>query len=265
MLKLNEVYCGDVLELVRDCPQVDLIFGSPPYEDARKIRDDGFEVYKGEDWVKWMVDVTLACLAKCRGLVAFVVQGRTKNYAWSGTPMLLQADLIRLGVTLRDPIIYHRVGIPGSGGPDWMRHDCEYVICATNGGRLPWSDNTACGHPPKYGPGGDPSHRRNDGYRTTDRRYSEPKRANPGNLVHCHGGGGHLGSDLAHKNEAPFPESLAEFFVKSFCPPGGTVLDPFSGSGTTCAVAKRLGRNYIGFDIRQSQVELTNRRLKELT
>lgn len=46
-----------------------------------------------------------------------------------------------------------------------------------------------------------------------------------------------MGSDLAHDNEAPFPETLTDFFVESFCPPGGTVLDIFCGSGTTLASA----------------------------
>lgn len=73
-----------------------------------------------------------------------------------------------------------------------------------------------------------------------------------------------MGSDLAHENEAPFPEALAEFFIKSFCPPGGTVLDPFGGSGTVGAVAERLGRNAILIDLRESQVELAGRRMEEV-
>jgi len=70
-----------------------------------------------------------------------------------------------------------------------------------------------------------------------------------------------MGHKLAHENEAPFPESLVEPFVLSFCPPDGIVLDPFSGSGTTAAVAMLHGRRYIGIDIRQSQVDLANRRI----
>jgi DNA modification methylase len=69
-----------------------------------------------------------------------------------------------------------------------------------------------------------------------------------------------MGSRICHENEAPFPEFLAEFFVLSFCPPGGTVLDPFCGSGTTLAMALRHGRKAIGIDVRASQVELTKRR-----
>ena len=72
-----------------------------------------------------------------------------------------------------------------------------------------------------------------------------------------------MGSELAHQNEAPFPEKLVEPFIKCFCPLGGVVLDPFCGSGTTLAVTDRLGRNAIGFDVRESQVELSGRRVKE--
>ena len=72
-----------------------------------------------------------------------------------------------------------------------------------------------------------------------------------------------LGHPIAHENEAPFPEKLAEFFIRSFCPPGGVVLDPFVGSGTTPAVAVMHGRNAIGIDIRQDQIDLSTRRIRE--
>jgi len=72
-----------------------------------------------------------------------------------------------------------------------------------------------------------------------------------------------MGSDIAHENEAPYPESLVNFFVRSFCPPGGVVADPFMGSGTTAAVAIKNGRRFAGCDIRESEVKLANRRIKE--
>lgn len=275
----NRIIQGDCLELLPlfHRQKVDLVFGSPPYENARDVKADPFPVLKGEAWVEWMVQVVQESLKSCKGLVAFVIQGRTKNYRWSATPVLLAADLHRAGVCLRDFAIYHRIGIPGSGGPDWLRHDCEYVLCVTNGGKLPWSDNTACGEIPRYGPGGAMSHRMKDGQRITATRgyknggtqnqridYHPPKKANPGNLIQCGAvGGGHLGSKLAHCNEAPFPEKLAEFFIKSFCPPDGVVLDPFCGSFSTGAAAIKAGRNYIGFDVRASQVKLSERRINE--
>lgn len=299
----STLYQGDCLEVLSQLPEqsVDLIFGSPPYEDARTYGLD-FRL-AGQDWVDWMVECVRASLRVCRGLVAFVVEGRTRRFRWSPTPSLLMADLHRAGVHLRKPPVFHRVGIPGSGGPDWLRNDYEFIVCATNGGKLPWSDNTAMGHPPKWAPGGEMSHRvtdgtrvnqwggnhaidgrdksgtkRNqgnrpshkvqsrrkpDGTRPRDGVYAEPVKANPGNIIHCKVGGGVMGHPLAHENEAPFPESLVEFVVRSFCPPGGIVCDPFCGSGTTMAVAKAEGRRGIGIDIRESQCGLAVKRIQQ--
>lgn len=47
----------------------------------------------------------------------------------------------------------------------------------------------------------------------------------------------------------PFPEKLVERLIKFYTWPGEVVLDPFNGSGTTTAVAQRLGRRWVGFDI----------------
>lgn len=321
--KVNGGYLchGDCLEVMRSMkPQsVDLVFGSPPYE-AQRTYGIGFNL-KGQDWVDWMVGIVDESLRVCRGLVAFVVEGFTEDRQWSATPALLMADLHRKGVTLRKPPIYRRVGIPGSGGgrkdheaegggPDWLRNDYEFIVCCTNGGKLPWADGTACGHPPKWAPGGEMSHRmadgrrvneygvRRDGVRIGARRgkdchkssmetpdysvedravfrqgkddqggvgiYRPPPKANPGNVVMCVvGGGGKMGSVLAHEGEAAFPESLANFFVKSFCKPGGTVLDPFGGSGTTASVAVKTGRRFVSIDVRESQIELQRRRVAE--
>ena len=44
------------------------------------------------------------------------------------------------------------------------------------------------------------------------------------------------------------PEEIIKTLIKNSCG-GGLVLDPFVGSGTTCVCAKRLGLNYIGFEI----------------
>jgi 16S rRNA G966 N2-methylase RsmD len=272
-----ETHVGDCVELMRKLPakSVDLVFGSPPYEDARTYGID-FKL-KGQAWVDWMLEVVKASLHVSKGLVAFVVEGRTRNYQWTATPALLMADLHRAGITIRKPPLYVRHGIPGSGGPDWLKNRYEFIVCATNGGKLPWSDNTACGHDPLFPPGGAPSHRGKNGNRKTfavqtrrasdgscqiandaDKQRPLPEKANPGNLIDC-GANTHFG--LGNENEAPFPEKLAEFFVKSFCPPGGIVLDPFSGSGTTAKAAAANGRRAIAIDLRESQIELTTRRV----
>jgi site-specific DNA-methyltransferase (adenine-specific) len=61
------------------------------------------------------------------------------------------------------------------------------------------------------------------------------------------------------------PESLLEKIIKASSNEGDLVGDFFCGSGTTLAVAKRLNRKYIGCDINQKAVHLTNERLKEIS
>ena len=58
---------------------------------------------------------------------------------------------------------------------------------------------------------------------------------------------------------AVFPPDLPQRCILAGCKPGGTVLDPFSGSGTTGLAAQRTGRRYIGVDINPKYLDLTLR------
>jgi len=60
---------------------------------------------------------------------------------------------------------------------------------------------------------------------------------------------------------ATFPPELPELCIKAGCPKGGTVLDPFSGAGTTGLVALRLGRSYIGIELNPEYAEMSRRRI----
>lgn len=293
---LYSLHCGDCREWLRTLPDdgADLLFTSPPYEAARTYGID-FNL-RGQAWVDWMVEVVTLAAPKVKGLIAVNCEGQTRGYSYSGTPFLLFADLKRAGFNMRKPCVYERDGIPGSGGPDWLKNRWEPIICITRKGRLSWSNNTACGAIPKFNPGGEFTNRLKDGVRSNFGKsqrqmaremgykmtgttsgvndagvcviptYIPPDIANPGNIIDCGAsGGGALGSSLAHENEAPFPLDLAAFFVKSFCPPGGLVLDPFMGSGTTGHAAIENGRRFAGCDIRQSQLDLTTRRLRSVT
>jgi len=63
---------------------------------------------------------------------------------------------------------------------------------------------------------------------------------------------------------APYPVELASRVIKLFTYKGDVVLDPFNGSGTTCAAAKMLGRHYVGYDISEEYCQLAERRLESL-
>jgi adenine-specific DNA-methyltransferase len=57
------------------------------------------------------------------------------------------------------------------------------------------------------------------------------------------------------------PEALLERIIRVSSNPGDTVLDPFAGSFTTCAVARKLGRKSIGIEINEEYIKMGIRRL----
>lgn len=272
---------------------VKLIVTSPPYCDARTY---GINAQRDcAEWIDWMLKVVAECVRVCVGPVIMVAASvtRDRNY-WPACEGLMY-EWWRRGGSMYRPAYWHRVGIPGSGGDDWLRADVEYVMCFKRPGALPSFNVANIGHAPKWAPGGEMSHRLSDGTRrnqwggtekTTcrvasgdlkyvkrpghrfhtkrtahgdmqDQSYAPPAIANPGNLIRVKVGGGLLGDPLAHKNEAPFPEKLVEFFILGWSKPGDVVYDPFIGSGTTKVVADRHGRIGIGSDLRMSQCQLT--------
>lgn len=52
-----------------------------------------------------------------------------------------------------------------------------------------------------------------------------------------------------------FDPVLCELCYRWFCPPGGLIIDPFSGGSVRGIVASKLGRQYIGIDLRKEQVD----------
>lgn len=67
----------------------------------------------------------------------------------------------------------------------------------------------------------------------------------------------------ATKHRAAFPDELARRLVRLYTYLGDTVCDPFSGSGTTCAMAARMGRRFVGFDNALEHLEISDKRIAE--
>ena len=65
------------------------------------------------------------------------------------------------------------------------------------------------------------------------------------------------------RHPAVYPEEIARRLILGWSPPGGVVLDPFVGSGTTTAVAKRLGRRPVGVDLNPEFVSIASDRTAE--
>ena len=62
---------------------------------------------------------------------------------------------------------------------------------------------------------------------------------------------------------AVFPEKLCERPIRAGCPPKGLVLDPFAGAGTALVVAKKLGRHYLGIELKGDYIKMAEKRLAE--
>jgi site-specific DNA-methyltransferase (adenine-specific) len=61
----------------------------------------------------------------------------------------------------------------------------------------------------------------------------------------------------------PKPSTLIASLVTWLCPRGGTVIDPFLGSGTTLRVAKDLGYRSVGIEIEERYCEIAAKRLAQ--
>lgn len=327
------VDCGDCLPWLQSLPggAVSLVLFSPPYEGQRLYLENGVIVSRpltGQAWVDWMREVIVASARVSSGLVAVNAASPREDGCYTASVEWLVADLTRRDGLVCGPAPYAWVksedfddatgnGTPGSGGKHYHRRDWEPVYCFALPDRIPgakrnkdfWSDNTAFGRPPKYGAGGDPSHRRKDGKRANQGRtrqpngkveyfrhaadgtikgahdrdiikspepepfmgYDPPPISNPGNVLadaimaadvlRVPVGGGKLGCPIAHEGEAPMALGVAERFVCWYVPPEGIVLDPFAGTGTTIHAAILHGRRAIGCDLRESQCDLTRRRM----
>lgn len=69
------------------------------------------------------------------------------------------------------------------------------------------------------------------------------------------------GTGIGHPTAKPVAVMLP--FIEISCPPGGVVLDPFIGSGTTAVAAKQLGRGCIGIEVAPEYVAIAARRVRE--
>ena len=205
----------------------------------------------------------------------------------------LQAD----GWYLRSDIIWHKPNPMPESVQDRPTKSHEYVFLLAKSERY-FYDVDAIREPYTYGEGGD-HHRNVD----LSGKYMPPGQASPHNGLRKaskfprgwdSGPGPHHGlagnypfekdrvypfhpggrtkrsvwtvGARAFKDEhfATFPEALVEPCILAGCPPGGIVLDPFIGSGTTGIVALSLGRHFVGIEISPKYAAMARRRLAQV-
>ena len=207
---------------------IDLTVTSPPYDEIREY--NGYTL-NCDAVVKELFRVT-----KAGGVVVWIVGDSTTNGSESGTSFRQALMFMENGFKLHDTMIYEKntSSFPSKRTGTRYTQIFEYmfVFCTT---RL-----------------------RNGELQETSDIKPVPDFSPRNNIWHYNVGKGFNSSDKeSHEHPAIFPEKLAEDHIISWSNEGDIVLDPFSGSGTTCKMAKKNNRRYIGIEISEEYCKLS--------
>ena len=242
MIEPNNIVAGDCVEVLRRLkePLADLIFADPPFNIGYK-----YDVYKDrrkyDEYHRW----TEKWMAACYG----VLKPTGSMWVAIGDDYAAEVRIIarRLGLNLRNWIVWHYT----------FGQNTQHKFARSHTHLFYWTKD------PKEFTFNDMAVRIPSARQTT---YAD-KRANPK---------GKLPDDVwsfsrvcgtfherVQWHPCQMPEKVLERIVEVSSDPGDLVLDPFSGSGTTCVVAARLGRVYFGIDISEQYVRLSLERIAD--
>ena len=237
----DTILCGDAIEILHSWPEacVDLVFADPPY-NIGYVYDRYDDRRSADEYVAWSRDWMAACTRVLKPTGSF--------YIAIGDDFAAELRILgrQLGLHLRNWIIWH-YNFGQNTQRMFARSHTHILYFVRDPKRFTFNDHLL---------------------RFPSARHTEYQdlRANPrGRLPHdvwdefprvCG-----TFKERQGFHGCQLPEGLLMRIILASSNPGDVVLDPFVGSGTTPAVAKRLGRRYVGIDISESYVEHTRQRL----
>lgn len=267
-MEVNKIYYGDSVELMKSIGDntIDIVVTSPPYDNQRtyngKITDEKFDEYFSFPFVDMAKE--LFRITKDGGIIIWVVNDQVVNGGETGNSFRQALKFQEIGFKLYDTMIYHKNGAPF---PETSRYSqvFEFMFVLLKG-KKPKTANIIKDKVNKWAgssPYGKRSIRTTNGdLKQTGDSFIVSEFGSRYNVWYINNGAGFSAKDkIAYEHPAIFPESLAEDHILSWSNPGDLVLDPMCGSGTTCKMAKMNNRNYIGIDINQEYVDISNKRL----
>ena len=232
---------------------IDLTITSPPYDD---IRD-----YNGYNFNDTNIIKELFRITKSGGVVVWVVGDSTTNGSESGNSFRQALKFMEAGFKLHDTMIYEKntSSFPARQNGNRYTQIFEYmfVFCKDK----IKTAHLICDKPNKWAGHtnwGKNTNRLKSGElkETTDIK-PVPDFSPRNNIWKYNIGKGFNSKDKeSHEHPAIFPEQLAEDHILSWSNENDIVLDPFSGSGTTCKMAKKNNRKFIGIDISEEYCKL---------
>ena len=249
---------------------VDLTVTSPPYDDLRRY--DTPAPLDLTDLGRQLLRVT-----KPGGVCAVVIGDASHRYAKSLSSFRLALTWCdHIGWRLFETCLYQRQGRPGPWWRTRFRVDHEYIHLffkpsGSQGERPKTFHKDRLFIPTKHA--GEkasraPRWRKVLKDRDMKDRDMPPQTVQP---LQCRGtvwpyaASSAEGNRRKSRHPATMPDKLATDLIRCFSDPGGLVLDPLMGSGTTCVMAARLGRLYFGVDVSPAYCQLAEERLQKET
>lgn len=251
--ELHTGYCVDVMASL-PAESVDAIVTSPPYAMQRKTTYGGIPEADYPAWtVAWMTEARR--ILKPDGSVLINIRPHIRKGQISDYTLRTRLALREAGWAECEELIWHKPNAMPSGSPYRPRRSWESIHWFAKHGS-PWSDVKANGREATrpigvhYGQAG-----RNGWDHYNNGSSSTPERTKSPDIFSAASGNETTG------HPAPFPTAVAEWMGRLVCPYGGTILDPFSGSGSTGVAASRNGWHYIGIDSVAEYTDLAHARL----
>lgn len=257
------LYHGDCIEVMKSLPpqSIDAVITSPPYAEQRKSTYGGVNESDFPHWtVEWMR--TVKPLLRERAGVAINItphlrDGMVSDYVMR-TRLALRAD----GWYEHDELVWVKPDGMPAGRPHWPVRAWESILwyslssdpycdAKQNGNELNERDRARGASPASFQ--GRATRLGWDHLPKGSGRMGERSRGKNWLSLAVRT----VGNDIDHP--APFPPRLSDWLVRFFAPEGGTVLDPFSGSGTTGLSSARHGNKYIGIDLNTEYLDLSLR------
>jgi site-specific DNA-methyltransferase (adenine-specific) len=240
----NQIICGDCIELLGGAgePFADLVFADPPFNIGYQY-DHYHDKQKKDKYLHWTRDWMAACVN--------ILKPRGSFYIAIGDEYAAHVRIIgeELGLHVRNWIIWHYTFGQQTKNKFARAHAHIFYFVKDE------KEFTFNEHAVRL---------------PSDRQliYND-KRANavgkmPDDVWNTYARVCGTFKERQGWHPCQMPELLLARIIAASSNPGGLVLDPFNGSGTTAAAALQLGRDYCGFDISENYVENTKKRLAEL-
>lgn len=276
---LNQVVQGDAAQVLQTFPEasVDCLVTSPPYFQQRDYQDP--RQIGQEPTPEAYIDALLSVfdqafrVLKTTGTLWVNLGDKYKQGRLLGMPWRFALAMNDANWILRSDIIWHKPNAMPSAVKNRPTTDHEYLFLFSRSHDY-FYDTDAVRQPHVTFSS---ESKMKGGRKHLGHRNSTPEQGKNSGSSNLHDGRWDQAFHPKGRNRrtvwsiplsknrqahfAVFPESLVETCIKAGCPQDGVVLDPFAGTGTTLRVARRLQRNFVGIDCRESYCEMARQQL----